>query len=268
MKIISVSLVLSVLVFLSGCMNTDTVGIKSRESNKVAYISDIDAATNALTKTYACFELPINYQTSTTFNGFELKGTLSNYQHDLNEYQRLTFYSQSELADQGISVAYAVSKWTEDHPGQVPVDEQDKNGSLDRMWLFTCSVHPSSVTTNFNGDTRSYKYIGNTAASGGDGWGHQILTVIAIVDVEALERHREDNGNWLNNNNDNLSFSWIRYSYTSGGDTKTYEVEQGTTTPLWRPVTPVRWYKEMPKWARDQIGDYWPREKQASRMPL
>lgn len=185
-------------------------------------------------KTIAMFEIPINYGTDGTFTDFELKATTNNYASASGEYVRLQFYAQSEIANSGISIQDAIA------------DGKNENSSIDRMYIFeTTSRH--SGNSGYTGDNRGYFYIKNTID-----WNFKPSTVIVLIDTSCLERHKENvPGQWLSNANEELIWSYTRYA-SNGGEVQR-EKESGTTSVLWRPITPVKWFKEMPKWAIEQF---------------
>lgn len=180
-------------------------------------------------KNIAMFIIPVNYSTDGNFTDFELKATTMNFSHDTNEYERLIFYSQSEFADVGVSLDES-----QDNP----------NKSLDKMYLFVCTSHYMTGGL-YSGDTRGYYYIKNT----GSDWLYDLTMVVVLIDVDCLKRHPY--GNWLSNKNDELIWSYTRYIQNTS-ETK-YEKEKGTQSVLWRPIVPVKWFKEMPQWAEDQL---------------
>lgn len=252
------SVVLICSLLAAGCVSvSERNGEPSmREGTKtevVAYLSDLE-------RRVARFDIPVNFTTNSTYDAFELKASTNNYSHLATEDVRLQYYSQSEMAYLGRSRAQAAA----DNPNRIT----ELQGVLDRMWIFTCTSF-SSPDSDFSGDNRSYRFIKNTDSIGTDGWGHQLLTVVVLVDTEALERHPESDWErpWLVNMNNELVWSWTRCSYTVDGD-PIYEKERGSNSVLWRPIAPTCWYSEMPKWATDQLGECWPRTNLANQMLL
>lgn len=104
------------------------------------------------------------------------------------------------------------------------------------MKMFVGTSHGSS-------DVRAYTRITNTLD-----WPNKLYNVVVIVDASCLVRHPSKNGEWLNDMNENLIWCYAR---TRNNDPP-YEQEYGTTSSLWRPIAPVKWFDEMPEWAMDQ----------------
>ena len=230
-------------------------------------------------KRIARFDIPLNYTTNTSWNAFELKATTNNFSHLTNEYTRLQFYAQSEVANTGLSYGQSLCdwlmdngfateenceeitlQWLSDSESEIPM--RVRNHTLDRMWIFICSGFSSSAAAIFNGDSRSYRYIGHTGVSkNSGGWNHRILTAVVLVDTEALERHREtEKEQWLKNNNEELIWCYHRMIYNNGDNPiREVEIVENQTVQQWRPIAPVCWYSEMPSWAKEQITNDWPR---------
>ena len=163
---------------------------------------------SAAPKRVAMFVIPVNESGSFTYKGFELKCSTNNFASAASESVKLQFYSQSEIADEG------------------------SGSTIDKMKLFACTSYWSGR------DRRSYSPIGNTIDYGND-----LYSVVALVDVSCLKRHPEDNGAWLNEDNEDLVWCYMRDTAND------VEREQLTTEPLWRPIAPVRWFSKMPAWA-------------------
>lgn len=200
----------------------------------------------------ALFIIPLNYTSSGAYEHFELKASTNNFyavesigNSTEQEYVRLQYYSQSEIADKGISIPE-----TEGLGGEVK-----PNSSLDRMWIFACTgFHDNPSIGSFSGDVRSWYYIGSTLCGIGR-WLHKPTTIAVLVDTTCLERHKESRGGeWLSKENQELVWSWTRYYYD--GTERHSETESGGTRPLWRPIAPDRWYSEIPGWAAKQIPNF------------
>lgn len=101
---------------------------------------------------------------------------------------------------------------------------------IDRMRMYTGTWYGTE-------DVRAYTPIPNTLD-----WTHKLMSVVVLVDASCLERHPD--GGWLNSENRELIWCYTRNSNFS------YEKEPGTDASLWRPIAPVRWYRELPEWAR------------------
>lgn len=193
-------------------------------TNDIANLSSsIVSATNALVqaKRVAMFIIPVNATPdAATYMGFELKASTNNfayaerqeYAYDEGSGIHLQFWGQSAIADTGAN-------------------------NVDKMWLF---VETCYWTSPFQ-DGRSYLALGNTAT-----FPFPLVSVIVLVDASCLIRNPD--GNWLNEDNEELIWCYCRTRLNSPA----YETEDGTN-PLWRPIVPVRWYKDLPNWAREQV---------------
>lgn len=164
-------------------------------------------------KQYALFMIDVNSTTNGVFTGFELKASTNNFSSAASEDVKLQFYSQSEIADTG-------------RDG----DEFNHLG-IDKMKLFACTSFGSD-------DVRSYAYITNTVVFLG-----QPMRIAALVDASCLKRHPD--GDWLSDSNEDLVWCYARNTLNSG-----MEKEKRTSKALWRACAPVRWYKELPSWAK------------------
>ena len=161
-------------------------------------------------KRVAMFIVPVNEGSPFTYKGFELKCSTNNFASAASESVKLQFYSQSEIADEG------------------------SGSTIDKMRLFACTSYFDDPS-----DRRSYSPIGNTIDYHND-----LYSVVVIVDVSCLKRHPEGNGAWLSEDNEDLVWCYLRDTAND------VEREELTTEPLWRPIAPVKWFKEVPKWAR------------------
>lgn len=117
---------------------------------------------------------------------------------------------------------------------QSEIADTGREGHIDRMMLFVCTSHDSE-------DNRSWTRIPNTID-----FPHQLTRIAALVDVTCLERHPD--GEWLRDDNEELIWCYLRDRPLD----PPYEYEKGTTKSLWRPIVPVRWYRELPAWARGE----------------
>lgn len=175
----------------------------------------------------AMFLIPVNYTTEGEYTQFELKASTNNFANGISEDVRLQFYAQSEIADIGGMQDESVS------PPRYST-------TYDKMWLFVCPSYGSE-------DVRRYKFIRNTLPV--MGWTNHLTTVCVLVDTTCLMRHPETNGGWLFEGNGDLMWCWHRYRYNDGATERETENGHG----LWRPIAPVRWFTELPNWARSQI---------------
>ena len=160
-------------------------------------------------KRIAMFIVPVNEGSPFTYKGFELKCSTNNFASAASESDKLQFYSQSEIADSG------------------------SGSTIDKMRLFVCTSHLPGR------DKRSYSPIWNTID-----YTHDLYSVVALVDVSCLKRHPEDDGAWLSEDNEDLTWCYLR------DKSNDVEREASTDESLWRPIAPVRWFKEVPSWAR------------------
>lgn len=104
--------------------------------------------------------------------------------------------------------------------------------SIDKMRMYALTSYGTS-------DRRSYTRIPNTLS-----WSHKLTQIVVLVDSTCLIRN--PTGNWLNESNEELNWCYCR---TRNND-PAYEVEDGTSKSLWRPIVPVRWFKALPSWAQ------------------
>jgi len=163
-------------------------------------------------KRYAMFIVPVNNETGGQFVGFELKASTNNFEN-ASSSQNILFYAQSEVANSGYSTG----------------------GNIDKMKLFVCSNYGG-------GDFRSYKKIGNTLS-----WNYELTEVVVIVDSACLVRNPDPDGNWLDSENDELTWVYTR----NRNNSPAYEYETGAGKALWRPIAPVKWFSKLPKWAEN-----------------
>ena len=190
----------------------DTIGEHVSLSNNVLTVGGVSTSIQSQPepRRIAMFVIPVNAETSGTFAGIELKASTNNFSHAVEEDVRLQYYAQGEIADTG---EVGTNRW-------------------DRMKLFVCTAHAGD-------DARAYHAISNTLA-----WTHQLTSVVALVDADCLVRHPD--GDWLRDDNDELSWCYLR----TRNNSPAFEQESGTSRGLWRPVAPARWFRELPSWAR------------------
>ena len=174
-------------------------------------------------KRIAMFIIPLNNpsydagtETSYFFNGFELKASTNNFVSSLQDPSSIQFYSDSGIADGSTS-----------------------GFTGDRMKLFACDYSKQEF--------RSYNYITNTSEC--SLFDREFESLIAIVDVTCLVRH--PSGDWLSEDNENLSWCFTRTKYIDeemGSQIESYDYATGTGQ-YWHPIAPVRWFSKMPNWA-------------------
>ncbi len=169
-----------------------------------------EPAPSIQTRRIAMFIIPVNSETNGIFCGFELKASTNNFSHAADEAARLQYYAQSEIADTGME---GTNIW-------------------DRIRIYTGTSHGTD-------DVRAYTRIPNTIE-----WPWPLTSVVALVDASCLVRH--PSGDWLREDNEEIVWCYLRNRALS----PPYERESGTAHGLWRPIAPVRWYKELPPWAR------------------
>ena len=146
---------------------------------------------------------------SSSFTGFELKASTNNFSHAFKEETRLQFYSQSEVADTGA--------------------DYGNGNNWDKMKMYVGTKYGNSW------DTRAYTKIENTIA-----WEHKLRNVVVLVDTSCIVKHH---GDWLREDNEDLMWCYLRNMNND------VEYEDGTTTALWHPISPVRWFSKLPNWA-------------------
>ena len=193
------------------------------ETNFTQHVRNIAGAGggSAAPKRIAMFIVPVNQKPQiNSFNsypayGFELKATTNNFARAANEAAKLQFYAQSEIADTGSPAS-------------------GSSLGIDRMKLYM-------TTTNETSDIRSLDRIDNTIPF----VGKELQEVVVLVDATCLVRHPEDNGAWLSEDNEDLTWCYLRDDANDGVET-CYDSDR----PLWRPIAPVKWFRELPSWAR------------------
>ena len=90
-------------------------------------------------------------------------------------------------------------------------------------------------------DIRRWVRIKNT----GDLDGYAPLALAIIIDPSSVMLRRDQGTEWLSENNKELIWSYVRIGH------ETTETDQdGNQT--WRPVMPIKWYAEMPEWAKQE----------------
>ena len=176
-------------------------------------------------KKIAMFIIPLNSpvlepETSgyNFFDGFELKASTNNFRTASQDSSSIQFYSDSGIAD---GYGSSISGFTGD-----------------RMKLFVCDYT--------NPEFRSYNYITNTSVCGL--FEKHLESLIAIVDVSCLRRN--PSGEWLSEDNENLSWCFTRTEPHEGMDsTIEWYSYEGGIGQYWHPIVPVRWFSKMPEWA-------------------
>lgn len=173
---------------------------------------------SAAPKRIAMFIVPVNVKPDTSAfpsnpaYGFELKASTNNFANGASENVKLQFYAQSEIADTGSGT------------------------SIDTMKLY-------KTTTSESSDIRALDRISNTVPY----QGYELVEVVVLVDVSCLRRHTENNGEWLSDQNEDLTWCYLRNKSGDGVET---HYNAANNKFLWRPIAPVRWFRELPAWAR------------------
>lgn len=224
---------------------------RSEQEETVAYLSDFE-------RRIAMFIVPVNYTTNGPWTAFELKASTNDFCHgrpggqQIPERVYMQYFMDSDVADTG---------------GLFNPDCM-----RDRAKLYICNENLEDVGLEF----RSYTRIANTLQLNPtpnkgvrDGeWdpddyapnplprSRHVEEVVVLIDTCDLVRYPEPggwaatNGVWLTWNNNNLM--WV---YGRKGNS--WWEEAHGTKPMWRPIAPVRWFKEMPNWAQLADEEYY-----------
>lgn len=186
--------------------------VKATET--VAYLSDLELRV-------PMFVIPVNYTTDGNYTGFELKATTNRWDTRQDEAVDMQYYAQSDA----LSV--------------VPVrprGEPLRGITTDAMRLYAC-MNPNN--SEFS-QIRSTTPIASTSTCS-----NKLTSVTVLIDTTCLRRYPEDgseqDGVWMKNTNAELQWIYARKG-PSG-----YESQNGCI--LWRPIEPVRWFRELPGWA-------------------
>lgn len=199
--------------------------VESRKTETVAYLSDIE-------RRIAMFIVPVNYTTNGPWTGFELKASTNNFWHgvaeEIPESVYMQYFMDSDVADTG-------GLFNEDC-------------RRDRAKLYICNENREDQGLEF----RSYTRIPNTLFVT-NGISRHIEEVVVLIDSCDLERYPEkweEDAKWLTWHNNNLM--WIY-----GRKGRAFWEEAHGSKPMWRPIAPVRWFKEMPNWAQLADEEYY-----------
>ena len=104
-----------------------------------------------------------------------------------------------------------------------------------------CRVYLLSKRANT--DIRKWQRVKNTSFND---TGYAPLCVAIIVDPDMFKRSQTlTSGDFLEEANDDLVWSYVRIGLTSS------EKDQDGQS-AWRPAMPVRWYEELPSWAKQE----------------
>ena len=221
----------------------------ARNTEIVAYLSDFE-------RRIAMFIVPVNYTTNGPWTSFELKASTNDFCHgranEIPESVFMQYFMDSDVADTG---------------GMF-----NENCMRDKAKLYICNVWQGDEGL----EHRSYSRIGNTLQLNPtpnkgirDGeWdpddyppnpqvrNRHVEEIVVLIDSCDLIRHPEPggwaatNGVWLTWHNNNLM--WV---YGRKGNS--WWEEAHGSKPMWRPIAPVRWFKEMPNWAQLADEEYY-----------
>ena len=166
---------------------------------------------------WALFILDLNDAEGGQWRGFELKASTNNFTA-ATEGMRMVFWSISDEADKYL-------------PGSAV------HRSPDGMRLYITHRDPSDpdpLLSRWN-DNRPWRRYGSTVET--IGLCPQRIAVIVGRD------NCSNGGAWLSSDNEELVWSWMRFG---GGGPET----DADDHYAWRPVQPVRWYLDLPEWAK------------------
>lgn len=196
------------------------VTVESRKTETVAYLSDFE-------RRIAMFIVPVNYTTNGPWTSFELKASTNNFCHgrmnEIPEEVFMQYFMDSDVADVGGDQTFR-----------------------DRAKLYVVNEGKADIGL----EKRSYTRIANTSVLHGI---RHVEEVVVLVDAHDLIRHPEEwkcDNPWLTSLNEHLM--WI-YGRKGIGQ---WEEAHGSK-PMWRPVAPVRWFKEMPNWSQLADEEYY-----------
>lgn len=199
------------------------VRAEAKSTETVAYLSDIE-------RRIAMFIVPVNYTTNGPWTGFELKASTNNFCHglpgepEIPESVFMQYFMDSDIADTGDAFP------------------------RDRAKLYICNEKRDDQGL----EKRSYTRIPNTLFVT-NGVSRHLEEVVVLVDSHDLVRYPEDwneDAKWLTWHNNNLM--WIY-----GRKGRVFWEEAHGSKPMWRPIAPVRWFKQIPNWAQLADAEYY-----------
>ena len=94
-------------------------------------------------------------------------------------------------------------------------------------------------------DSRSYVKIPSALPLGED------ATVTRFVMIVSPGLCRRTEGKWLDSQNDEIVWTYARS--TPGSMESVDPVREHGSRWAWRPIAPVRWFSELPKWANQPV---------------
>ena len=159
---------------------------------------------------HALFILDLNAENGGKWRSFELKASTNNFEH-IDGRASMCFWSCSDEAD-GYS------------DGAVPLV---RNRGQDRMRLYW-------LTRRLGGDGRAWTNIPTTL----DLTGVNPKTLAVLVSPDLCS-----DGGWLGEENEEAVWCYTR------GDASGSEKDTNGEV-LWHPIHPVRWFRDLPAWAR------------------
>ena len=165
----------------------------------------------------AMFIVPVNYTTNGPWTSFELKASTNNFCHKA---------ADGSPIGEDVFMQYFMDSDVADVGGTY-------NGAiLDHAKSYTRIPNTLFVT---NGVSRHLE---------------EVVVLIDSCDLVRYQEKWEEDAKWLTWHNNNLM--WI---YGRGG--RVYDEEGHGSKPMWRPIAPARWYKEMPNWAQLADDEYY-----------
>lgn len=246
----------------AACYKVHQIGqptqIEAKKTETIAYLSDLE-------RRIAMFIIPVNYTTNGPWTSFELKASTNDFWHgthqEIPESVYMQYFMDSDVADVGGNF--------------------NGNCPRDRAKLYICNVNLPDQGL----EARSYTRIANTlqlnpisnatANIRADDWNpsnyppnpqprwRHVEEIVVLVDSCDLVRYPEDwneDANWLTWHNNNLM--WVY-----GRKGRTWWEEAHGSKPMWRPIAPVRWFKEMPNWAQLADEEYYKHNPDKAPVP-
>lgn len=220
---------------------------EAKSTETVAYLSDLD-------RRIAMFIVPVNYTTNGPWCGFELKASTNDFCHgrmnEIPERVFMQYFMDSDVADVGgefneqcprdRAKLYICNEWRDDQGLEARSYTRIAN-TLDMRY------DPSNVMIRGDWvDTRHDLEFGQARR-------RHIEEVVVLVDACDLVRYPEEldcDDAWLTCLNQNLM--WVY-----GRKGRAFWEEAHGSKPMWRPIAPVRWFKEMPNWAQLADEEYY-----------
>lgn len=92
-------------------------------------------------------------------------------------------------------------------------------------------------------DVRRWKRVRTSEAGG---YQFAFSTIAVIIDSDLLNEEHKSDITWLSDKNDELIWSYVRFNEQD------YERDQ-SGNQVWRPIMPVKWYSQLPRWADQNL---------------